>query len=258
MQIEKTENRGLKIEWNVKGRNKLRVRKNKKGIQKAFQGTVVKIPYELVQLISHDGTYTYLYEHFEKIIATPDQPPKEVTYHKARLNNSSKNEKPNAITEIPSKFFDTSTMEYAKYTYYPYKKDYITKKPGIVTMETYGDNKRKHLKRRVNTKNRTINYSTYIYQTQVPEGIYFHEDLTHLLDMDELYVYVLKDQVYISSYKPSIECIHTSESKLVDDLLYHHFIDEYTAQIHFHVFIDKKDFYDKFSPMITIDFEQSK
>lgn len=257
MKIENTKDRGLKIEWKLKGRNKIRTQKNKRGVRKAFQGVLVKIPYELVQLISHDGVYTYLYEHFEKIVVTPDKPPKDVTYHKARLNKSSFNAKSNAITEIPSKFFDTATMEYAKYTYYPTKQDYITQKKGVVFLDTCGDAKRKHLTQKTDFENRTLDYFTYIYQTQVCPGIYFHDDLTQLLDVDNLYIYMLKEKVYLTSVQPTIECIHTSESRLVDDLVHHHFIDEFTAQIYFHVHLDEKDPFNRSEPMITVDFKQS-
>lgn len=260
MKIKETKERGLKIEWTLKGRNKLRTLKNKKGITKAFQGVLVKIPYELTQLISNDGTYTYLYEHFEKIIVTPDKPPKNITSHRARLNKSSKNPQSNAITEIPSKFFDTSTMEYAKYTYYPNKKDYITGKKGVIFLETGGNNPRKHFKQNLDSTSNTITYPTYLYQTQAPEDLHFHEDLTQILNMKELYLYYYEDNttnkisLYITSKKPSIECIHTTEEELVDELYHHNIIDDYTEQIVFTLYLNEYDPASKTEPMIKVDF----
>ena len=248
--IEK--NGKITIEWTFEGSNKFRKVRGKNGAYKAYQGVVVTIPEELVHLISDDELYTYIYEHFEKICLCKEEPPKEVTYHKARLNRIGKQNPYSAITEIPAKFFDTANMRYATYTYHPNQKDYVTGKKGLITLETHGYNPRKHLKEVVNPDEYKIIYETFIQETNTPLGIRLHENLAKILDTENLYIYYLNDEFHITSKEPTTEHIHTTEHELDDNLFKHGIIDYKTERIQFVLHLTEKDETNKIYPKITL------
>ena len=89
--------------WTIKGVNKSR-RFKSRGQTRISHGTTITIPSEVAKLISNDGVNTYMYEHFEKVILTPDEPDDDILYKKIRLNNSSANINGNKRFEISNRF----------------------------------------------------------------------------------------------------------------------------------------------------------
>lgn len=243
---------GVVLEWSFEGKPKFRRTRGKKGIYKAYHGVIVRIPQDLIELISHDGVHTYIYEHFETVCLTPDEPPKEVKAHKARINRTGKLEPYNATTEVPGKLFDTGLMKEAVYRYYPDRKDYISGKYGLVTMDVRGDAPRKHLRKYIDGENAKITYETYVNESQAPYGINFHEDMIEILNPAKIYVYELDGTFYLTGIEPNIEHIATEEHNLINRLIHHHIIDEYTERIEFILSLREKDPLNKTLPKIEL------
>lgn len=250
MEIKETKDRGIELVWTIKGVNKSR-RFQGRGKTRASHGTTVTIPDEIARLISKDGVYTYMYEHFEKVILTPDEPDDDIVYKKIRLNNSSVTKNGNKRFEISNKFLDTSTMKYAVFTYNPKRDDYLTHKKGVVTIDVSGSNPRKHIRRMIDLENKTVSYELYTHQTNATQDIQFHNDLKNLIP-NLIYIYNVGDEICMSDKQPPVECIQANEQDLQDLLLYHKIITKDTEWIEYKIWLEENDYFDNSKAKITL------
>lgn len=250
MEIRETKDRGIELVWTFKGVNKSR-RFQGRGKTRMSHGTTITIPTELANLISNDGMYTYMYEHFDKVVLTPDEPDDDIVYKKIRLNNSSYNENGNKRFEISNKFLDTSTMKYAVLTYNPKREDYLTHKKGVVTIDVCGENPRKHIRRMVDLDEHTVSYELYTHQTNATQDIQFHNDLKNLIP-NLIYVYECNGEICLTNEQPPVECIQANEQDLQDLLLYHKIIDKDTEWIEYKIWLNENDYCDNSKAKITL------
>lgn len=248
--------RGIVMEWTLKGRSKRRTSR-RKGMKVATHSTTVSIPHDLAKFISNDGMTTYVYEHFEKVCFLPEEPPKEVTYKKLKLTDSNKKVNCSKIIEIPQLFFNVLEMESARITFDPNKKDYISNKYGLITIDTTGYSPRKHMKRANKTKDGKFVYEIFIYQRNKVDGIIFHQDLKNILP-ENIYVYVQGNETHLTNVKPTIEHIETTEANLIDDLFKHHFLNDKSETILISVYIHERDLSNNKAPKIILTTTEKK
>lgn len=251
MQIKENKN-GIEIEYTYKARRKERVGRLKNGIKQGINAVITTIPIDLIPLISEDQQYTYIYEHFETMCMTAQQPPEDITYKRMKLSAQSHGKRTSMIMEIPNKFFNTKKMKNVKITYHPNRKDYLTRKQGLITIDAVGLAPRKHLKRVIDSQTHTITYTQYIYQTSKLPRIVLHQDLATILDTEHLYIYNMDDTWYITSKQPITEHITTKEETLIESLEKHNIIRDDSEKISFKLYLKEKDPTNKQYPKITM------
>lgn len=247
--IIKQSEKQTKIEWKLEAKDKQRRGKGKYGVKRCFHAAKVRLPATLVPLVSNDKTYTYLYEYFDKVCLLPE-PPENEDYVKCRLISAKKIQ--TAELEIPSKIFETSTMDYAIFTYCPNKNDYATNRPGLLTLDVGGENKRKWLKRTIGYETRQITYTEHVQTYNTPEGIHLHKDLTRILNPEKLYIYYYEGEFYLTDIDPNVECIETSEEYFKDDLFDYGIVKNSHELINLVLFIDELDPSNMLKPKIKI------
>lgn len=240
---------GNKIEWKIEGRDKQRRSKGKYGCKQCYHSTIVRIPETLMPLITNNEEYTYIYEYFDKVCILPEAPE---NYQSTKTKLLTTKRLPTATMEVPTKIFDTCTMDYATITYDPNKKDYATNRPGLITIDVGGENKRKWIKRDMDIENRQIIYKEHVQVTNVPEGIHLHKDLVRILNPEKLYIYYYEGEFYLTDIDPNVECIETCEENFREDLFDYGIIDNSHEFICLALCMDEQDPSNNLKPKILI------
>lgn len=220
MKIKETVEGKPLLEWKIRAKDKPRRSKGKHGAKRCFHAVQIRIPQELLPLITNDKKYTYIYEYFDKVCLTPE-PPENQKYTKMKLISANL---PTALLEVPAKIFETSTMKNAIITYEPDKEDYSTGKKGLIRIDEEGTDKRKWIKREIKPETQQIQYSQHIQTLNTPPGTYLHQDLLKIINPQQLYIYQINQKFYLTDIQPTTEHIQTNEENLIDDLKYHHII----------------------------------
>ena len=241
-----------KNQWNFKVKSKERTRVTKLGALKVYYGAIITIPSELAEMISDDMKYYYLFEYFDKIIATPVEPPNGTTFFKMRLNPVSKNKK-HFTTEVCSKFFDMNTLESIRFTYNSYNYNPVTNVQGRIEVTECGYAPRKHLNHIINVEKGVVEYPRYLLQSNADSSVVLHKELLQYLNPDELYIFHDNNRIVVSSTHPvgKDDVFVTDEANMILDLINNQFVDIMTDKLIFELYLFEKDHTNK-QPLITV------
>lgn len=249
MRIDDNPRKGISLKWKFKARDKQRRIKGKYGVKQCFHGVDVRIPNEMIPLISNDGVSTYVYEDFEKVCLVPEKPKNE-KYQKMKI--TSKETAPTSVMEVPTKIFETDTAEYVTFEYFPNRKDNGTGREGSMIIDVGGYNPRKFIKRKIDLENATFTYTEHVQTINTPEGIHLHEDLRKILDPNRLYVYMYDGEFYLTDVTPhNTSYMMTDEENLKDDLIRNNVVSYDQELIQFRLYVNEKDIY-SINPKIKI------
>lgn len=239
MRVQETPKKGISLKWKFKARDKQRRIKGKYGVKQCFHGVDVRIPNEMIPLISNDGTSTYVYEDFEKVCLVPEKPKNEKSQ---KMKITSKETAPTSVMEVPTKIFETDIAEYVTFEYFPNRKDNGTGREGTMIMDVEGYNPRKFIKRKIDLENAIFTYTEHVQTINTPEGIHLHKDLCKILDPNKLFVYFHEGEYYLTDVPlENKEYITTDEENLKNDLIHYDIVKYDQEVIQIQLYVNEKD-----------------